>query len=153
MVRQILLPILALVMLVPPGICACSQADATRTDSRSEPITALTVTPEPPPVRHKCRHHHREEPVANSPAPATLPIPEPSERIPDHSHDPFCPSVTPLDLQQPSPDVASTNVLLSAMTIDIVPWICNSAVRIHSSNSRRSTVSPPIYISHCALLI
>lgn len=153
MVRRILLPILALAMLVPPGICACSHAHSASTDSRSESVAAPIVIPEPSPVRHHCRHHHREESVVDSPTSVPLSIPEPTERIPEHSHDPFCPSVTPLDLQPPSQDFGATSVLLSPMTIDIVPWVCTSAVRIHASDHCNPVLSLPIYISHCALLI
>ncbi len=153
MIRRLLLPILALTMLVPPGLCECSHEHAARIDSKAQTITETIAVPEPTPVRHHCHHHKQREKPAELPKSEPVSVPELQVPIPDHSHDPFCPAMTPLDIQPPSQQFVVSSDLLLPAAIDTAPWVNSSAVRSHAHDPCRPFGSPPIFISHCALLI
>jgi len=138
-------------MLVPPGLCACSHEHVVRIDSETQTITETIVTPEPTPVRHHCHHHKQPAKPAELPQPE--PVPQPDEPIPDHSHDPFCPAVMPLDIQPPTQQLVVSSDLLPKEAIATIPWVCTLAIRNRAHDPCRALGSPPIYISHCALLI
>jgi hypothetical protein len=139
-------------MLLPSGFCACKAGDAGGTPPPANASRAIT-----PPPSHKtegCSHRHavRDHNPAVAPGePPTRPAPVPCE---DH-HSPGCPAASPAveRIQWSETTPGTTTVLL------LLPFVL--AVLAPAANARPPVdrpfsnwpSSPPLYLSHCSLVI
>lgn len=142
-------------LLFPPGFCVCKAGDgrhapdqAATTSSGLEQKTAHTAT--------DCHHRHGisspHHLVADRPCePISHPAPAPHD---DH-HIPGCPAASPaverLQWSEPTPGV--TDHLLPATFVVVQLLATANSPRPLDRPGTHRTVSLPLYLSHCSLVI
>ena len=142
-------PVLALLMLVPPGTCTCGAAERA-----ADPATAPMVTNVEPGLRpvtdHCCGGHH--EP-ALTPGPADHPDSPAQESPCSPSHDPSCPAVqqavVSTIVRDDHPERTMPTADAGSAPGTAVPSPDLSAAAI----PKRVGEPPPIFIRFCTLLI
>ena len=153
---RILMLVACVPLLQPTGFCVCNAAGSGNTTSPSlEPTEARTHSPTAP---HKigCCSHHDIDSEANKSAPSDSdrPAPCPTPRDDDH-HMPGCPASAGVDRYkwvEPVQSFAQTLPALDVGTFLPLEFALPVAARPIPSAAVWPS-SPPIYLTHCSLLI
>jgi hypothetical protein len=152
MLRSWLPPLLALAMLMPPGVCTCEHG-ARACQPASDPDAAAVSELDAKPKAHRCRRHHHPEPTP--PAESLPSQPDPYGKSPPApTHDPSCPAVQPVICQAVVRDVQPEPLVLPAERAQIT---------FHADLQRESRPAtplpgrtgepPPLYLRLCTFLI
>ena len=145
MVRSVLAAVLALLMLLPPGICVCGGGPRACPD---HPVPGRALGHDG--CDSSCRRHAPAEhagAAAQAAAAADHHCPAP---LPHH---PTCPAVTaatPADTQAATD--ASTLLLLASLEEPLAWWL-PVPPRATRTPAAPHVPSPPLFIAHCTLVI
>lgn len=138
-------------LLVPPGFCVCKAGVTSCTPSHRESVGGRATTAEPHSTA-RCSHRHDASKVASestAPADPTPPAPH------DNDHAPGCPAATVggdrLQWVEPTADTTPVAVQAAFVGYLLVPTTdgCRPPDRQHFNRP----CSPPLYLTHCSLVI
>lgn len=147
---RVLMLVACVPLLLPPGICVCKAGQPVRTSSPLEQVEART-NPAPAAAKPGCCSQPRCTAESRS---SSLPPGDQSPAPPDDSHMPGCPASPSAEAAKwVEPTQSFTTVLppLDVVAIRPVQVVASAAPLISTSTNWPS--SPPLYLSHCSLVI
>lgn len=137
-------------LLLPPGYCVCEAGD-TGCMQPSRAKVAGTITPPPSHKTEGCSHRHVAQTVSGT-ALGDQPPQGPAAPIPN-DHSPGCPAASPaverLQWSDPTPGVTAALLPVAFVALEPAPVAARPADR----PCTRRHAAPPLYLSHCSLVI
>lgn len=141
-------------LLVPPGFCICKAGVTSCATSHRASVGVEGTAGEPSHSTARCSHRHDAPKVASdlaSPGEPTPPTPAPH----DDDHAPGCPAATVggerVQWVEPTADTTPVTVQVAFVGVVLVPVAggCRPPDRHHVNRP----CSPPLYLTHCSLVI
>jgi len=132
-------------LLAPPGLCACRAGERDHTQSHQEAA--------PAPERACCAHRHGPHDREASARPCE-PTPRPAPAPHDNDHCPGCPAVTAGVERLPwSEPTAGAIGVPAPAALAGVPFVPAPPARHVLRPIAPDPSDPPLYLSHCSLVI
>lgn len=156
-VLAILIRVLMLVacgpLLVPPGFCVCKAGVTSCTPPHRASAGERATPAEPPHPTARCSHRHVATDATDftPPGEPTTPAPAPH----DDDHAPGCPAATAggerLQWVEPTADTTPVSVQVAFVGFALVP--ATGGCRPPDRRLVNRPCSPPLYLTHCSLVI